>query len=298
MKYKSDDLYNYEQKSWWILEIFKNIRHIEDKPRNFYRNEWFEFHPLKWGVCTTLDEAGYFDERPQLNFHVSQLIGVILIPVLLLNFSWWMFLITFTTLIVGIGEIYLHLPFHSGILDCGDNSRQWGFYIYYYGFLSETQLVICKGKKSKYISFPWNLEWYRTSYQTNTGTTVWDNKTSITHWLWEHEFKGKRKDFYDEKWNGVLWEQTYPYIYILNSGEVQNRLATIKVVEREWRRRWLPFTSLFNQVIRSIDVTFDKEVGERTGSWKGGTVGCGWDLKPNETPYQCLKRMEQERKFN
>ena len=48
MKYKSDDLYNYEQKSWWIFEIFKNIRHIEDKPRNFYRNDWFEFHPLKW----------------------------------------------------------------------------------------------------------------------------------------------------------------------------------------------------------------------------------------------------------
>ena len=57
---------------------------------------------------------------------------------------------------------------------------------------------------------------------------------------------------------------------------------------------WSPF---LNQVIRSIDVQFDKEVGERTGSWKGGTVGCGYEMLPNESPYQCLKRMEQERKF-
>ena len=94
-----------------------------------------------------------------------------------------------------------------------------------------------------------------------------------------------------------MWEQTYPYIYILESGEVQERLATVKVKEMEWRRRWLPFTSLFNQVIRSIDVNFNKEVGERTGSWKGGTVGCGYELKKGETPYDCLKRMEKERKF-
>lgn len=89
MKYKSDNLYNYEQKSWWIFEIFKNIRRIEDK-RNFYKNEWFEFHPLKWGVRTTLEKAGYFDERPQLNFYLSQLIGIFLIPILILNFSWWL----------------------------------------------------------------------------------------------------------------------------------------------------------------------------------------------------------------
>lgn len=57
------------------------------------------------------------------------------------------------------------------------------------------------------------------------------------------------------------------------------------------------WTTLFNRVIRSIDVEFDGEVGERTGSWKGGTIGCEYELRPNETPYECLKRMEQERKF-
>lgn len=290
MKYKSDDLYNYEQKSWWIFEIFKNIRHMEDTPRNFYRNNWFEFHPLKWGVNTMLNEAGYFDERPQLNFHLSQLIGIVLIPILVLNFSWWLLLITLTTLVVGIGKIYLHLPFHSGILDCGE-SKQWGFYIYYHGFLSETQLVICKGKKNQHVSFPWNLEWYRTSYKH-------EMESETGQWSWEHETRKKRRDFWDDSKWGCLWKRTYPYTYTLESGEIQERQATIKVTEREWRRRWLMWTPLFNKVVRSIDVSFDKEVGEKTGSWKGGTIGCGWSLKPNETPYQCLKRMEQERKFN
>jgi len=39
------------------------------------------------------------------------------------------------------------------------------------------------------------------------------------------------------------------------------------------------------------------EVGERTGEWKGGTTGCGYQMLPNETPLETLRRMEKERKF-
>ena len=249
---------------------------------------------LSGGGEITLEKAGYFDERPQLNFYLTNLLFFVFLPLCFI--SMWFLILAILSLFVGVGKVYLNLPFHTGINDC--ESPQWGFYFYYHGFLSETQLVICLGEKNKYISFTWNLEWYRTSYQTNTGTTIWDGKTSVTHWIWEHEYKGQRKEFYEDKWKGILWEQTWPYTYTLNSGEVQHRNATIKVKEMEWRRRWLPFTSLFNQVIRSIDVTFDKEIGERTGSWKGGTVGCSYEMKPDDTPYECLKRMEQERKFN
>ena len=47
----------------------------------------------------------------------------------------------------------------------------------------------------------------------------------------------------------------------------------------------------------NIDVQFDGEVGERSGSWKGGTVGCGYDKLPHESIEQCLRRMEKEREF-
>jgi hypothetical protein len=44
-------------------------------------------------------------------------------------------------------------------------------------------------------------------------------------------------------------------------------------------------------------VVFSAEVGERSGSWKGGCIGCGYDLLPDELPEECLRRMERDRKF-
>lgn len=46
-----------------------------------------------------------------------------------------------------------------------------------------------------------------------------------------------------------------------------------------------------------IDIEFSDEVGERTGSWKGGVLGCGFDMLPGERPVDALRRMELERKF-
>jgi len=75
-------------------------------------------------------------------------------------------------------------------------------------------------------------------------------------------------------------------------------MATISVEEREWRPRWFKWIGLFNKIRTTIDDDFDAEVGERSGSWKGGTLGCGYELLPKETPLQCLRRMERERIFN
>jgi len=131
---------------------------------------------------------------------------------------------------------------------------------------------------------PWSLEWVRTSALKKDGS-------------WEHETKGNHKGFWRDSFQDILWSETYPYQYTLKSGEVQNIQATVKVEEREWRRRALQWLPIFNKVSRDIDVRFSGEVGEETGSWKGGTIGCGYELLPNETPLDCLRRMEKERKF-
>jgi hypothetical protein len=47
----------------------------------------------------------------------------------------------------------------------------------------------------------------------------------------------------------------------------------------------------------SIWVTFNEEIGERVGSWKGGVTGAVTDILPGETPEMTLRRMEKERKF-
>lgn len=141
------------------------------------------------------------------------------------------------------------------------------------------------GNKWWTMYMPWSYQWVRTSNLRKDGT-------------WEHERKNDRKDFYKDEWKKIIWNETYPYIYILKSGVVQERLATIKVEEREWRWHWLKWIPITKKIRKTISVDFNDEVGERTGSWKGGTLGCGYDMLPGETPLATLRRMEKERKFN
>lgn len=140
------------------------------------------------------------------------------------------------------------------------------------------------GNKWWTMQVPWHYDWVRTSNLRKDGS-------------WEHETKGNRKDFYEDKWKEIIWNETYPYRYILKSGTVQDRLATIKVEEMEWRWHWFKWLPFPKMVRKTININFDNEVGERTGSWKGGTMGCGYELLKNETPLECLRRMERERKF-
>lgn len=124
-------------------------------------------------------------------------------------------------------------------------------------------------------------EWVRTSILLNDGT-------------WEHETKGNRKNFYEDSWKEKQKSWTYEYTDIYDREVIP---TTIYVDEREWRPKWLKWTSLFAIKRRQIDIHFHKEVGRRKGSWKGGCTKCGYELLPNETPIQCIKRMELEREF-
>jgi hypothetical protein len=86
------------------------------------------------------------------------------------------------------------------------------------------------------------------------------------------------------------------YRYILKDGTVQDHTATIYVDRMAWRLRWLRWTSLFEKLRTSIRVKFSDEIGEQSGSWKGGCTGCGYDLLPDETAEHCFRRMERNRK--
>ena len=62
--------------------------------------------------------------------------------------------------------------------------------------------------------------------------------------------------------------------------------ATTKIEEREWRAgtglfKWLSwFRRPKNS--RSLDLRFSAEVGQRKGSWKGGTIGHSIEMLPGE----------------
>ena len=175
-----------------------------------------------------------------------------------------------------------------------DQEPQWSVYA-----SKEFGLTAHWGLRRWSLDFPWAFDWHRTSYLLADGS-------------WLHEWrndqpgvnpKSKYKDNFDHyqsilaQRDGREWTAEYPYTYTLRSGDKQRVTATIKVREYERRRHWLRWTKLFAKVERTLDVTFSDEVGEQAGSWKGGCIGCGWDLKPGETPEQALRRMEAERTF-
>lgn len=102
----------------------------------------------------------------------------------------------------------------------------------------------------------------------------------------------------DERLNPLRWKGEYPYRYMLPGGTVQEVTATVMVEMRQWRRRWLPeWFPWFKSKKIYIDVKFSDELGERAGSWKGGCIGCSYEMKPDERPVDTLRRMERERRF-
>jgi hypothetical protein len=91
--------------------------------------------------------------------------------------------------------------------------------------------------------------------------------------------------------------QEFNYVYTLRSGETQRRKAKVYVEQWTTSQRWLTWCPLFWNKSQAISVEFSDEVGEETGSWKGGCVGCGYNMLPGETAEQTLRRMERERTF-
>lgn len=146
------------------------------------------------------------------------------------------------------------------------------------------------GSWNEIIYMPWDWKHVRHDVLMQNGTwkrvkkgrglaSIGDDESSPWDW----------KDKYQEK---------HPYTYVRKNGHVQSVIATIGVEEMEWRWRWFTWLKWPNDTRRYIEVSFGDEIGERTGTWKGGCIGCSYDLLPNETPLDCLRRMEKERKFD
>lgn len=130
------------------------------------------------------------------------------------------------------------------------------------------------GAKSRLLDWPWML--HTLAYEMQMADGSWES-------VFKHEASPRTED--------------HPYSYTLKSGEVQKRTATVskrRHVLTYAGTRWLRWPRWIRE---SIEVQFDGEVGERSGSWKGGTIGCGYTMLPGETPLQTLRRMEVERVF-
>ncbi|PRY29790.1 hypothetical protein CLV58_12552 [Spirosoma oryzae] len=260
---RKNDEYAYATMSLWMaIKSGRNLFEWWKLRRQYVRTKkWVEFNG-RWGFRLMFHSCEYGDDgRPCFNIQL-----------------FW-------------GSIWLYIPlFVSKYRWDSFDAPQYG--VYWYGESGHHSLVFAWSRKTYHLFMPWNLKWYRTSRLLVDGQT------------WEHEFYDERADpgQWQKNWDlkkngGHYWSQVYPYTYTLRNGTVQNRMATLHQEQWEWRPSWLMWTDRFNFVRTWISIRFDGEVGERTGSWKGGTVGCSFDMEPNETPEEALRRMEATRIF-
>jgi hypothetical protein len=134
---------------------------------------------------------------------------------------------------------------------------------------------------------PWSYEWFSTEILDHDYNSVYyedkymDRRGSKWRSMWERMEEVKRSV-----------EKTYDYTYSTRGGEVQHRKASVIVERRVWTMRWLPLKKMIRT---SIWATFNEGIGEKTWDWKGGTNGCGYEIKKGETPEMTLRRMERER---
>ena len=174
--------------------------------------------------------------------------------------------------------MYIHLP---KFLESKPFDTSWGFSFTY------DALHAYWGRRMGVFYYPWTLDYYKRWERVDEA--VWAPRGK-PDWVFLEMPRGARDGI-------VATKHKAPYTYKLKSGEIQERTATFYIDRYEWRRRIWPWAPWFNKRVDLIEVSFDDEVGERTGSWKGGTIGCGYDMRPGETGLQTLRRMERERKF-
>lgn len=176
------------------------------------------------------------------------------------------------TLIISLVYMTLFITLPNLGYDFNNWDRSWG--VYWYG----SAIWFCWGKETKSVDMPWSWTHVRCSVL----------KPDNTWGPYLPEWEGK---------NDGRFKETHPYKYTLKNGHTQERLATVYTEEREWRWKWFTWLRWPRKIRRSIDIAFNGEVGERSGSWKGGTIGCGYEVILGETQLDTLRRMERDRIF-
>ena len=256
----------------------------------FYKNNWLEFTSdfdmiaMKVYIGTSMDNK---ISRAKISGTLTTWLGLLFALILTPIFGFgWHNLVEVLLFFVGWGTFYLTINRSSKYNPTVDAKTlcRFGFYVYsHIPWIPQSFWVITKNDAKHIFDFPWDWTWYRTSRLLADET-------------WHHEISGFKETRIDAE-SLDIWYEEHPYRYVCNDGTIQDVFATVSVVEREWRWKWFKFTPFISKVSRDIEVEFSEGIGEGVTSWKGGVLGCSYDMKKGDTPFLTLRRMERERRF-
>src|ERR1051326_1701872 len=177
-------------------------------------------------------------------------------------------------------QLFINVPM---VINQREGTEDWSAR---YGITScDRSIQLCWRDKCKIIHMPWDYEW------------LWNEILDEDGYVYYLRARGHRQHYQaysvEEKAKEMVAKK-FPYLYTLKSGEMQVRTATVHIEKWAWGLRWFRFPV---KVRKSISVAFSDEVGERSGTWKGGTIGCGYEMLKGESMHGALRRMERDRKF-
>ena len=233
---------------------------------------WVDFYTGWNKLCFVYDTCGYDDNRHSLNVSL------------------------------GWGSLWLYFPWRNKKVfgeDVNNPQPKYGFYLYGEGkFFDSFWYYKNKNGHShvKSIDMPWIYDFHRISFLTHDGWfTCLESDRRKARKRGEDTFEYPYHLRYDDK---RLIKKEFPFRYVTKQGEVQDTTATVFMEEREWRPKWLRWTKLFRIVRTTLNIEFKDEMGNQRGSWKGGVIGVGCDVTPEEKKNQDfetpLRRYEEE----
>lgn len=192
-------------------------------------------------------------------------------------------------------------------------------------YIGVTGLVKCNQEKLKAAAKHHNGYTYDIDYTDNGVKTGFEISFKpeiggIHLWLWRNwQFGTSRSSRQKMKaWpycEGLLWslyfdrylgwqyhdkaetevitgDYTIPYTNKSKTHGDQNALVKLSVETRHYRR-----FRFMKKTVRSIWVEFNREMGERIDTWKGGTIATGINMMDGETAHQALARMQKTREL-
>jgi hypothetical protein len=171
------------------------------------------------------------------------------------------------------------------------HKREYGF-TYSEGFLNvmlgrQTNDSSTEQRWSKFL--PWT-QWrhVRRSFYGLQAEHIFDEPQGPWGKLGDQEWR--------ERWEAQqAREAAVPTVsFAFKDFDGEDLAATTRIEEREWRfgTGWFKWLSLFRRakIVRSLDIKFSGETGDRKGSWKGGTVGHSIEMLPGELHEAAFRR--------